>query len=126
MATILICEDEAPVADLLAQVCSDAGHTSVTTDNANDCMAKGMEHKPKLMFLDVMLPGGVSGYDLCRHFRDHEDTKDAHIVIITARTGPAVERTTARAGADELVYKPFRLETIEHIIARAFGDSSES
>jgi len=123
MAIILICEDEAPVADLLSLVCRDTGHEPVVTENAEDCISKGEELGPKLIFLDVMLPGGVSGYEICRHFRDTEKTKDAHIVIVTARTGPVVERTTARAGADELVYKPFRLDTIESIIERTLGAS---
>jgi DNA-binding response OmpR family regulator len=88
------------------------------TDNAEDCKTQGDAIHPQLIFLDVMLPGGVSGYELCRYFRDKAETTDAHIVIVTARTGPVVERTTARAGANELVYKPFRLDTIEGIIKR--------
>ena len=125
MATILVCEDEAPVADLLSQVCRDAGHDAVATGTGEECMTKGRELCPPLMFLDVMLPGGVSGYEICRYFRELASTKAAYIVIVTARTGSEVQRTAARAGADELVHKPFRLATIESIIERVLGDGAD-
>ena len=121
MATILICEDESPAANLLAQVCRDAGHEAVVTMGAEDCLARGPALRPPLIFLDVMLPGPISGYEICRRFREQDATKGAHIVIVTARMGTVVERTTEQAGADELVYKPFRVQTIEEIIGRVLG-----
>ena len=117
-------EDDENLSTMLSEYLRGYGFELIACPNAAEGLAELDLRRYAALFLDVMLPGPISGYEICRRFREQEGTKGAHIVIVTARTGPVVERTTEQAGADELIYKPFRLKGIEEIIVRVCGAGS--
>jgi two-component system phosphate regulon response regulator PhoB len=103
---ILIVEDEADLAELVAFNLRQAGYT-VETAGSGDAALRAVGHRvPDLVILDLMLPD-ISGTEVCRRLRQDATTKRVPVVMLTAR-GEEVDRVHGfEVGADDYVTKPF-------------------
>jgi DNA-binding response OmpR family regulator len=61
------------------------------------------EHDPRLVVLDVMLPG-LDGLEITRRLRERSDVP---VLLLTARTGEADKILGFELGADDYLTKPF-------------------
>lgn len=69
---------------------------------------------PDIVILDVMMPGTIDGYEVCRQIKDNEDTKSIYVILLTARGQVSDLDQGLAAGADDYLIKPFRpMELIE-------------
>ncbi len=104
--TILIVEDEATIAEVLADNLQDEGyHTLIAADGASGLRC-WQDEKPNLVVLDVMLPY-VSGFEVCRTMRARGD---ATPVLFLSAKGQVEDRVQGlRAGGDDYLPKPFHL-----------------
>ncbi len=58
------------------------------------------------MILDLVLPGGIGGLDVCRELRDKSSVP---IVVLSARQGEMDKLVAFERGGDDYVVKPFSL-----------------
>jgi DNA-binding response OmpR family regulator len=65
---------------------------------------------PDLVLLDLMLPNGVDGFELCRSLSQGPD--HTPVIIITARDHKEDRVRGLTLGADDYVVKPFALEEL--------------
>ncbi len=63
--------------------------------------------KPRLVVLDIMLPGKLDGIDICGELRQDPKFKNLLIVMITASDKKNLEKRALKTGADILIRKPF-------------------
>ena len=111
---ILIIEDEAPLALLLAYNLEAEGFSVHREERGDEAELRLEEQIPDLVILDWMLPG-VSGLEICRRLRAREPTKTLPIIMLTAR-GEETERVRGLSvGADDYVVKPF---SVPELMAR--------
>ncbi len=111
---IMIVEDEAPLALLLAYNLEAEGFKVEREERGDDAELRLSESTPDLLILDWMLPG-VSGLELCRRVRSREATRTLPIIMLTAR-GEENERVRGLSvGADDYVVKPF---SVPELMAR--------
>jgi PAS domain S-box-containing protein len=71
LGRVLIVEDDSFLAELAAGMLGELGFETVVTHSAKDALERlaGGE-KPKLVFSDIVMPGGISGIELARKVRD--------------------------------------------------------
>jgi PAS domain S-box-containing protein len=71
LGSVLIVEDDELVGELAAGMFAELGFEAVVTHSAKDALERlaGGE-RPKLVFTDVVMPGGISGLELARKVRD--------------------------------------------------------
>jgi two-component system phosphate regulon response regulator PhoB len=123
---ILVVEDEADLAELVAFNLEQAGHTVKTACDGRTALATIAEEAPALVVLDIMLPD-LSGIEVCRRLRQQPATMRLPVVMLTAR-GEEVDRVIGlEVGADDYVVKPFSpRELVLRIgaILRRLSDSS--
>jgi DNA-binding response OmpR family regulator len=76
---------------------------------------------PDIVLLDVMMPGPMSGLDLCRALRADPQLRGARIVMLTAM-GSSMDRDAGlRAGADAYLVKPFSpMQLLDMLVQPAF------
>lgn len=113
-AEVLIVEDEAAIAELLAINIRHAGMTVRVAHDAEQARREVDQQLPKLVLLDWMLPG-QSGVQLARQWRADERTRDLPIIMLTARAAEDDRVAGLDSGADDYLTKPF---SIEELLAR--------
>jgi DNA-binding response OmpR family regulator len=113
MARILIVEDDAPIAALLADHLMRAGHTVRVVDNGIKAITLYRTERAHLILLDLMLPG-ASGYEVCRAIRD-EGGPQPIVLMLTARVNEDDAILGYAVGADDYIRKPF---SVRELLAR--------
>lgn len=75
-------------------------------------------HCPEVVILDVMMPGDLSGYDVCARIKSDARTHDTKVILLTARGQQADLARGREAGADHYLVKPFSpLELLDSVSA---------
>lgn len=103
---ILIVEDEAPIAELIAVNLRHNGFQPIWAIDAETAQRELDEVLPDVILLDWMLPG-ESGLTLARRWRASARTKAVPILMLTARGDEADRVAGLDAGADDYIVKPF-------------------
>jgi two-component system response regulator MtrA len=116
-ATVLICEDEEPLRELI-RVSLGNSHRFFEAKDGRTALELVREHRPDVIVLDVMLPG-VSGLDVLRAVRSDPELARSRVVAISAWVH--LEGEALAAGADGFVGKPFDPQelrsTVENLIS---------
>jgi DNA-binding response OmpR family regulator len=113
---LLVVEDNAAMADLLARAFEDAFDvTCVAT--VSDALAAVEARPPRAVLCDVML-GGESGIDLVRALKDKPALRDLPMLMVSALGAPEHRVRGLTAGADDYLAKPFSTAELR---ARLFG-----
>ena len=108
MAKILIVEDEATLAETLAENLTEEGYTVSVARDGETGLAKIRAELPDLVILDVMLPI-LDGLSVCRIVRKDPSTVHIPIIMLTMR-GTEVDKIVGlESGADDYITKPFGL-----------------
>jgi two-component system phosphate regulon response regulator PhoB len=106
MTRILVVEDEAGIAELVALNLRHAGYEVALAASAQDAQAEIDKSLPALVILDWMLPD-LSGLSLARRWRTSERTRTLPVIMLTARSEEADTVAGLEAGADDYLSKPF-------------------
>ena len=109
--TILIVEDEKAIRDLL-RLHLDLAHFDVreAADGRRGLDVARAERFDAII-LDVMLPG-LDGVTLCRALRREGASRDAPILMLTARDAESDKVLGLESGADDYVAKPFGIREL--------------
>ncbi|WP_134929002.1 response regulator, partial [Pseudomonas protegens] len=97
LGKVLLVEDDEKLAGLIASFLSQHGFEVLTVHRGDVALAAFLEFKPKLVVLDLMLPG-QSGLHVCREIRAVADTP---IVILTAKEDDLDHILGLESGADD-------------------------
>lgn len=114
--SILVVEDDADIAESLEYNLQRVGFRPVIAESGEKGLHLALDKKnrPKLIILDLMLPG-MSGMELCRRIRREPAVADTPIIMLTARSAEADRIGGLNTGADDYIVKPF---SIKELIAR--------
>ena len=123
--TIVVVEDDPNIADLVDLYLRREGWRVLQAADG----ARGLEliarERPRLVVLDVGLPGGVDGLEVCRRLRAGDATAGVPVVMLTARDGEVDRVLGLELGADDYVTKPFSprelVARVKAILRRADG-----
>ena len=113
---ILIIEDDADISESLKYNFEREGLAAVTapTGEAGLSAALNEREPPRLIILDLMLPG-MNGMDLCRRLRSEEHTRKIPVIMLTAKASESDRVAGLDVGADDYIAKPF---SVRELLAR--------
>jgi two-component system phosphate regulon response regulator PhoB len=106
MSRILVVEDEAAIAELVAINLRHAGYDVSLAADADGARQSVDRMLPDLVLIDWMLPG-QSGLALAKAWRAEARTKQLPIIMLTARADEGDKLAGLNGGADDYVTKPF-------------------
>ncbi|MEY8688371.1 MAG: phosphate regulon transcriptional regulator PhoB [Leptothrix sp. (in: b-proteobacteria)] len=106
MSRVLVVEDEAAIAELIAINLRHAGYEITLAATAEQALAAVDAVLPDLVLLDWMLPG-QSGLSLARQWRGASRTRELPIIMLPARAEEPDKVAGLDAGADDYLTKPF-------------------
>ena len=100
---ILIAEDEAEIAEILAAYLSRSGMRCVFAANGPEALALHNSAKPDLVLLDVQMPE-MDGWRVLTEIRLHSNSP---VIMLTAMDQDIDKLMGLRIGADDYIVKPF-------------------
>ncbi|WP_107943553.1 MULTISPECIES: response regulator YycF [Metasolibacillus] len=109
--TILVVDDEKPIADILQFNLIKEGYRVICAYDGDEALQKVEEEQPDLMLLDIMLPKR-DGMEVCREVRKKYNFP---IIMLTAKGSEIDKVLGLEMGADDYVTKPF---STRELIAR--------
>ena len=112
--SILIVDDEMPVAKSIQRVARRAGFDSYIATGGFQAGIMLSQYEPKVMTLDLSMPG-MDGYSVIEFTRDQSKYKDLKIVVISALDDISLERAL-EIGADATLQKPFSNHDLTSIL----------
>jgi two-component system KDP operon response regulator KdpE len=107
--TVLVVDDEPRVVRLVSEVLKAVGYQVTSAGNGADGLEKIAVDRPDLVLLDVLLPGGMDGYDICRRIREFSDIP---VIMLTAKARDTDLLNGFDAGADDYLTKPFNAKEL--------------
>ena len=111
---ILVVDDEENIAELISYNLTSNGYKVIIANNGNDAVKLAVEEKPKLILLDLMIPG-KDGYDVCKEIRSNSEIRNTPIIMLTAKSEELDKIVGLELGADDYITKPF---SVRELLAR--------
>jgi CheY-like chemotaxis protein len=113
---ILIVDDNPINLKLLRITLKVAGYEVQTAVDAEQAMSVLAAFRPRLVLMDLQLPG-MDGLELTRRLKADPATRDAIIVAVTAYAMKGDKERAYDAGCDGYVTKPIDTETLPGLVA---------
>ena len=119
MSAILIVDDEPAIGWSLRELLADEGHAVALATTVAEALAACRAKTPDTILLDVRLPGrdGISAIPDLRALAPR-----APVIVMTAFGDLDTAVRTVTAGAFDYLVKPFDLEKVATVVARALAD----
>ncbi len=116
MKKILIVDDQVEVRELVEATLRVGDYKILQAKSGEEGIEIAKSEKPDLIIMDVMMPGGMDGFEATKILKNNPDTKDNVIIMLTAKGQQADREKGIEVGANGYFSKPFSpLELIKNV-----------
>ncbi|MDJ0510445.1 MAG: response regulator [Crocosphaera sp.] len=120
MSHILLVEDSRVEAEKLTRYLQKQGLSVLGVTSGEEAELRLKQEKPRLIVLDVILPG-ESGFELCRKLKADPVTQKIPVVICSTKNKEIDKTWASMSGADAYLTKPVNEETFQQTINQLIG-----
>jgi len=106
---ILVVEDEPRVTLLVREVLQAFGYHVVAAANGETAIEMVALEQPDLVLLDILLPHGPDGYEVCQRIREFSNVA---VIMLTAKARQSEILRGFEVGADDYLVKPFNAKEL--------------
>ena len=121
----MLVDDSKTIRRSASNFLSTAGYNVVTAVDGFEALAKVVEHKPAIIFADIMMPR-LDGYQTCALIKNNADYRDIPIVMLSSKDGLFDKARARVVGSDAHLSKPFTAETLTAAVSHHLGDTAKS
>ncbi len=100
---IVIADDDPGVLEIFQIIFEKEGYETITLSNPKPLL-QNQYMDADIYLLDIQM-SGMDGIEVCKYLKQHEQTKDKPVIIISAN--PGARALSEEAGADDFIEKPF-------------------
>ena len=122
MKKIMIVDDQPEVRELVEVTLLSDSYEILQTDTGEKAIEMAIREKPDIILMDIMMPGRIDGIEATRIIKSNPDTKDLHIIILTAKGQKKDIEIGLLSGADDYFIKPFSplmlINKIEEVVKK--------
>lgn len=93
-----------------------AGCEVILAEDGFDALAKIADHKPDLIFVDIMMPR-LDGYQTCSLIKKNARLSATPVIMLSSKDGLFDRARGRMAGSDEYLTKPFTKESLLKTVA---------
>lgn len=116
---ILVVDDEPFICRSLSFVLRKGNYDVFEARNGEEAIGAIRQHRPDLVFLDVMMPK-INGFEVTERVRSDPDLAGIKIILLTAKGQESDREVGKTAGANDYMTKPFSptkiLERVREIL----------
>ena len=129
MRKVLVLEDEPNIRSFVVINLKRAGYETIEAGDGEEALELIRKNPDiKVALLDIMLPGEIDGFEVCRRIR--AGNAQIGIIMLTARTQEMDKVTGLMTGADDYVTKPFSpaelTARVDALFRRTGGEEEET
>ena len=122
MAKILIIDDEAPILDLMTQLCNGMGHEVLPFQTGKEGVASLKSNSPDLAIVDLRI-GDMDGLEIVE--RCAAEHPDMPVVMVTGFGTVETAVEAMKLGAFDYMTKPFELDDLQRTINRGLKQNGK-
>jgi two-component system cell cycle response regulator len=105
-ARILVVDDLKANRRLLEAMLSADYYDVLLASAGEEGVQLAKREKPDLILMDVMMPGGIDGFEACRRLKAHPETRHIPVIMLTTLDDRDNKVRGLQAGAEEFLTKP--------------------
>lgn len=110
--SILIVDDKIDNIKLLREILTEQGYKTRAARNGDAALESVASAAPDLILLDISMPPGISGYEVCKRLKAQDDTRAIPVLFISA-LDDVIDKVRAFAvGGVDYINKPFQVEEV--------------
>jgi len=107
MKRVLIVEDQAEIRELIRVTLEFENFDIHEAASGAEGLEAALRLLPDLILLDVMMPGGMDGLQVCKTVKADARLRRCKVILLTGRTQKDDRTAGTQAGADAYLVKPF-------------------
>lgn len=115
---ILIIEDDGPFRKTLTRLLETEGYSVTGVSNGQQAIDAAKKTFFDLIIADVRLPGGMDGIEAVEAIRRIGHKTNSVVIIMTGYADKDAPVRAIKAGVDDYIYKPFKIEEFLHGVER--------
>ncbi|WP_156369419.1 response regulator [Duganella sp. Leaf126] len=104
--TIMVIDDSSTIRRSAEMFLSGAGYRVVLADSGFDALAKIADHRPALVFCDIVMPR-MDGYQTCALIKRSAAFRATPVLMLSSRDGLFDRARGVQAGSAACLAKPF-------------------
>lgn len=108
---IMVIDDSSTIRRSAEIFLSQAGYHVVLAEDGFDALAKVNDHKPALIFCDILMPR-LDGYQTCALIKKSARFNTTPVVMLSSKDGLFDRARGAMVGSDEYLTKPFTKDSL--------------
>lgn len=112
MKTIMIVDDQPHVRQLVEISLRREGWRVVAVESGEAAIVQASAQPPDLIIMDIMMPGGMDGFQAIEALKRHPATAACPVLVLTAKSQESERRRSLELGAAGYLAKPFKLATL--------------
>jgi PAS domain S-box-containing protein len=116
--TILVCDDDASVVEIVATMLEQRGYRVLAAHSGDEALALALAERPDAILLDLLMPG-TSGWETAAALKRHPETDAIPVVILSVLS--AAETDAPGATVADWVQKPLDEAALFEALGRAIG-----
>lgn len=121
---IMVIDDSSTIRRSAEIFLGQAGYQVVLAEDGFDALAKMNDHKPSLIFCDILMPR-LDGYQTCALIKKSAKFHATPVVMLSSKDGLFDRARGAMVGSDAYLTKPFTkdslLKTVSEYTAQALS-----
>lgn len=114
---VMIIDDSRTIRKSAESLLSKEGCEVLTAEDGFDALAKIAEHKPDLIFVDIMMPK-LDGYQTCTLIKNNRQFRDTPVIMLTSKDSIFDKARGRIVGSEEYLTKPFTRDDLIQAVTR--------
>ena len=108
---VLVIDDSKTIRRSAENLLTKEGYDVITATDGFDALAKIADSRPKIIFVDIMMPR-LDGYQTCALIKNNAEFKAIPVVMLSSKDGLFDKAKGRIVGSDQYITKPFSKEEL--------------
>lgn len=114
---VMIIDDSRTIRKSAETLLMKEGCEVLTAEDGFDALSKIAEHKPDLIFVDIMMPK-LDGYQTCTLIKNNRQFRDTPVIMLTSKDSIFDKARGRIVGSEEYLTKPFTRDDLIQAVTR--------
>ncbi len=121
---VMVVDDSLTVRKISGRLLAREGYQVITAKDGVDALQQIIDVTPDVMLVDIEMPR-MDGFELTRHIRADEKTRNIPIIMITSRTAEKHRNYAKELGVNVFLGKPYQEEELLGHISQFVADKKQ-